>query len=84
MMARNRSSFVGKWRNTVPIATPARLATSSVDADAPFGEDLRGRVEDAGPVAPGVGLGIDRRGRRRRGAVNRVAGSAAARLGSGL
>ena len=36
MMARNRSSFVGKWRNTVPIATPARLATSSVDADAPF------------------------------------------------
>jgi hypothetical protein len=31
MMAASRSSLVAKWRNTVPMATPARWAASSVE-----------------------------------------------------
>lgn len=58
--AQSRSSLVGKCRNTVPIATPARRATSSVVAeqwDAADGQPAgrrcghRGAVRRAGPAA---------------------------------
>lgn len=56
MIAASRSSSVGKCRKTVPMATPARRTTSSVDADMPCSSKTSvAGGQDAGSVAASVG-----------------------------